>query len=251
MGPHRADIVLLDGRVVEVQHSPIAPKTIIERVRYYGPDMLWIFDARDAWTARDLVIQRVTAATVSWKWLRGIGDRRLVGGAETFFDTGAFLLEPRKGYIVPRVSMCALIAEGTPLPPPDYAYLDSLAEIGNQKWRADMHKQAERVRQQEEDGRRLAEIERKEQEELRLREQKEKEERERWPPCADCGDPESFKCRRDGCAKCCFCRTRREAAEELAASEVQRAAIEMRRASKEQLQQMFVDAVARQTTGPR
>lgn len=45
---HRADAVLPDGRVFELQHSGISPEQIRERELYYGEKMVWIFDARDA-----------------------------------------------------------------------------------------------------------------------------------------------------------------------------------------------------------
>jgi competence protein CoiA len=45
MGPHRADVVVADGTVVELQHSPISPAEIRAREEFYGQSMLWIFDA--------------------------------------------------------------------------------------------------------------------------------------------------------------------------------------------------------------
>jgi hypothetical protein len=46
MSPHRADIRLNDGLVVEIQHSPISAEEIREREKFYK-NMIWIFDARD------------------------------------------------------------------------------------------------------------------------------------------------------------------------------------------------------------
>lgn len=46
IGPHRADIRLKNGMVVELQHSPISPETIFEREQFYG-NMIWLFDGRD------------------------------------------------------------------------------------------------------------------------------------------------------------------------------------------------------------
>ncbi len=43
---HRADIVLNDGTIVELQHSFITPETISERESFYG-NMIWIFDLSD------------------------------------------------------------------------------------------------------------------------------------------------------------------------------------------------------------
>lgn len=46
IGEHRADIKLSDGKVVEIQHSPITPEEVEERESFYG-DMIWIVDAKD------------------------------------------------------------------------------------------------------------------------------------------------------------------------------------------------------------
>lgn len=45
---HRADAVLPDGTVIEVQTSPISLEEIKERERFYG-NMIWIFDARETY----------------------------------------------------------------------------------------------------------------------------------------------------------------------------------------------------------
>jgi len=45
MGPHRADIRLASGKVIELQHSPISPSVIAEREEFYG-NMAWLFDGR-------------------------------------------------------------------------------------------------------------------------------------------------------------------------------------------------------------
>ncbi len=47
MPPHRADIRLPSGRVIELQHSTISVGEIRERESFYR-DMLWIFDAGTA-----------------------------------------------------------------------------------------------------------------------------------------------------------------------------------------------------------
>lgn len=159
MGSHRADMVLLDGRVVEVQHSPISPQVIVERVAHYGADMIWIFDARSAWEPREpqLSIQRDTNTTVTWTWRRGVGRRRLAGNATTYFDTGRFLLDARKGHIVDYESMRDMLAAGVPLPEPSASFLDSLPRIGNTTWKWDeerRRREAEERRRQEEEQRR-------------------------------------------------------------------------------------------------
>lgn len=47
MGPHRADIVTVDGTVIELQHSHISVEEITEREAFYGR-MVWLFDATEA-----------------------------------------------------------------------------------------------------------------------------------------------------------------------------------------------------------
>jgi competence protein CoiA len=64
---HRADVVLFDGRVVELQCSPISPAEISEREDFYG-HMIWLFDVRDAVAAGRLDIRsRGQVATFRWK----------------------------------------------------------------------------------------------------------------------------------------------------------------------------------------
>jgi Competence protein CoiA-like family len=43
---HRADIMRPDGRVIELQHSAIGTKEIVEREQFYGR-MLWLVDGRE------------------------------------------------------------------------------------------------------------------------------------------------------------------------------------------------------------
>lgn len=46
---HRADAVLKNGTIIELQHSTISPAAIREREYYYGERMIWLFDCRDAY----------------------------------------------------------------------------------------------------------------------------------------------------------------------------------------------------------
>jgi hypothetical protein len=46
-GLHRADVVLPNGLVVELQHSPIGTDEVGARECFYGR-MIWLFDAREA-----------------------------------------------------------------------------------------------------------------------------------------------------------------------------------------------------------
>lgn len=43
---HRADVII-NGVVVEFQHSHISPEQIRERESFYGKNMIWVFDIRD------------------------------------------------------------------------------------------------------------------------------------------------------------------------------------------------------------
>jgi len=51
MGPHRADAVLPDGRIVELQHSQLSPGAIAEREAFYGEQLVWLWDA-ERWMDR-------------------------------------------------------------------------------------------------------------------------------------------------------------------------------------------------------
>jgi Competence protein CoiA-like family len=67
IGNHRADIITPDGRVVEIQHSPISVAEIQERERHYGR-MAWIFDARQAFGDDRLMVNpRADWAGFRWK----------------------------------------------------------------------------------------------------------------------------------------------------------------------------------------
>lgn len=58
MGDHRADLVGMDGFVVELQHSSIAVQEIAEREAHYGKKMMWLFDARAAFLKGRLGLRR-------------------------------------------------------------------------------------------------------------------------------------------------------------------------------------------------
>jgi hypothetical protein len=49
IGEHRADAVMPNGEVVELQHSAIDPATIREREAFYKR-MLWLYDAKQWWS---------------------------------------------------------------------------------------------------------------------------------------------------------------------------------------------------------
>lgn len=64
---HRADAVLRNGWVVELQHSGISPSEIAEREAFYKR-MIWVFDAREAYaTDRFEIREREGFDTFRWK----------------------------------------------------------------------------------------------------------------------------------------------------------------------------------------
>jgi competence protein CoiA len=69
-GPHRADMLTADGRVVEVQHSPIRVDDIEAREAFYGNNMIWIFDAIDAYKAGRLELYARDDGVVGFRWER-------------------------------------------------------------------------------------------------------------------------------------------------------------------------------------
>lgn len=65
MGPHRADVRLPIGRVIEFQHSSISQEEIAEREAFYGPLMVWVLDMTEK---SDQVEIRERDGFVSFKW---------------------------------------------------------------------------------------------------------------------------------------------------------------------------------------
>lgn len=68
MGAHRADLVSHDGFVVELQHSSLPVEDIQAREKHYGK-MLWLFDAREAYYRRRLLLRaRPGTDYVTFRW---------------------------------------------------------------------------------------------------------------------------------------------------------------------------------------
>ena len=66
--PHRADLRSPGGFVIELQASSISTLDIAAREDFYGPDMLWIFDAREAYITDRLSVRRRDGYfTFRWK----------------------------------------------------------------------------------------------------------------------------------------------------------------------------------------
>lgn len=94
MGPHRADVRLEDGTVVEFQHSAISPAEIEERERFYR-SMIWVFDASE-FRQNLRFVDRDSFVGFTWKWAR---PSIYAVTKPMFFDIGdGKLFEVRKLY---------------------------------------------------------------------------------------------------------------------------------------------------------
>lgn len=70
---HRADAVLPDGRIFELQHSGISTSEIKSREDFYGNKLVWIFDAIDAYNDERLELRETETYdkyTFRWRWPR-------------------------------------------------------------------------------------------------------------------------------------------------------------------------------------
>jgi competence protein CoiA len=118
MPPHRADVVTSTGWVIELQHSSISPEEIREREDFYGPRMLWVFDAREAYEAARLRLRR-RDGYYSFRWMH---PRKSIAACRrpVVLDCGEVALRLRKihieapcggwGLLVDRSRIEALIA---------------------------------------------------------------------------------------------------------------------------------------------
>ncbi len=98
---HRADAVL-NGRVIEFQHSSISVAEILAREAFYG-DMVWMFDVRAAYEA-DRFLLRLRKGHETFRWKHP--QRSIVLASKpAFFDLGGGkVLRLRKMY---RSTPCA------------------------------------------------------------------------------------------------------------------------------------------------
>lgn len=65
---HRADAVLMDGTVVELQKSAISPKDIEIRESFYGEKMIWIFDVREAFEKKRISLRKKKSGRETFRW---------------------------------------------------------------------------------------------------------------------------------------------------------------------------------------
>ncbi|MGW2331631.1 hypothetical protein ACWC5C_38600 [Streptomyces sp. NPDC001700] len=66
-GAHIADIVTIEGCVVEVQHASMSPTKIGGRELDHG-HMVWLWDARSAYLSGQLTLTGVHAGLVTFRW---------------------------------------------------------------------------------------------------------------------------------------------------------------------------------------
>ncbi|MFD6076257.1 hypothetical protein ACFWG5_11825 [Streptomyces hydrogenans] len=66
-GAHIADIVTVDGCVVEIQHASMSPTKIEGRELDHG-HMVWVWDARQAFSSGQLQVTCLNGAVVSFRW---------------------------------------------------------------------------------------------------------------------------------------------------------------------------------------
>lgn len=101
VGDHRADVRRPGGQVIEFQHSTLSADDIREREQHYGPHMVWVFDAVDAYTRQRLTLRRKTSDGGVYYSLRWRQPRRSVMACtrKVFLDLGdGLLFELRKIY---------------------------------------------------------------------------------------------------------------------------------------------------------
>ena len=91
LGPHRADIVTADGRIYEIQHSALSWDDIERREDFYSVDLVWLWDAREAWDEKRIDITSEEGREVKFYWpqsRRSIGRCRRV----VLLDLGPWVL---------------------------------------------------------------------------------------------------------------------------------------------------------------
>jgi competence CoiA-like predicted nuclease len=105
VGNHRADVLRPGGRVIEFQHSGLSVDEIRERERHYGPRMVWVFDAIDAYRRERLTLRRKSGdkgrVYYSFRWRH---PRRSVMACtrRVYLDLGdGLLLDMRKMHAGP------------------------------------------------------------------------------------------------------------------------------------------------------
>lgn len=66
---HRADAVLKNKTIIELQHSAISPAEIREREYYYGVQLIWVFDIQEAYNKERFELRKELSATKrTFRW---------------------------------------------------------------------------------------------------------------------------------------------------------------------------------------
>jgi len=86
--PHRADVAMPHGPVIEFQHSALDPREIREREDFWG-HLLWVFDAKE-WFPNFEVRFRDTKTTFRWKHPR---QALFFARQPIYLDTGEEIFE--------------------------------------------------------------------------------------------------------------------------------------------------------------
>jgi competence protein CoiA len=68
IGNHRADLLTANGNVVELQHSHLSVAEIQEREAFYGPRMIWVFDAVEAFEQGRIDLRRKSQDVFTFRW---------------------------------------------------------------------------------------------------------------------------------------------------------------------------------------
>lgn len=93
IGRHRADVVTVDGRIYEFQHSSLDPDELTEREDFYRGDLVWLWDAREAYDEDRLHLERDLGdrREVKFHWPK---SRRSIGlcARAVFLDLGPYVL---------------------------------------------------------------------------------------------------------------------------------------------------------------
>lgn len=98
---HRADAVLPEGRVVELQHSSLSVQEIEKREHFYGVDrMLWVFDLRDAFDASRLLL-RDRGSFHSFRWKHARKSIAACMAPVRLDIGGGYILKLKKMYVGP------------------------------------------------------------------------------------------------------------------------------------------------------
>ena len=104
---HRADLLLPDETVVELQHSNISVESIAERETFYGK-MIWLFDVSEVKGFELKGIEESTFRSLRWKhprlsWLSVKSPVYFDTGSDIFVPSGNIKIEKFPGHYDPKI----------------------------------------------------------------------------------------------------------------------------------------------------